>query len=197
VNLDVPVLHTSRLILRPFTLDDLEAVFRILDVEINGANIGDTERMASRERWLTWSVLNYSELSRLYQPPTGDRAVVLRDSGKLIGACGFVAILNEFNRIPYFRERCLVLPDQTSLELGLYYAISPAHQRRGYATETARALVEYAFTELQLGRIVATTSYDNLASMAVMRRLGMRIERNPDPDPPYLQVVGVLEREAF
>ena len=44
-----------------------------------------------------------------------------------------------------------------------------------------------------MNRIVATTSYDNLASIAVMRKLSMRIERNPLPDPPWLQVVGMLE----
>jgi [ribosomal protein S5]-alanine N-acetyltransferase len=44
-----------------------------------------------------------------------------------------------------------------------------------------------------LRRVVATTTYDNEASMGVMRKLGMRIERNPFPDPPWLQVVGILE----
>jgi RimJ/RimL family protein N-acetyltransferase len=42
-------------------------------------------------------------------------------------------------------------------------------------------------------RIVATTHDDNDASIRVMRKLGMLIERNPYPDPPWLQVVGVLE----
>jgi hypothetical protein len=30
--------------------------------------------------------------------------------------------------------------------------------------------------------------------MGVMRKLGMRIERNPFPDPPWLQVVGFIEQ---
>src|SRR4051812_1559936 len=41
-------------------------------------------------------------------------------------------------------------------------------------------------------RIVAATEHDNLASIGVMRRLGMRIERNPDPEPHWFQTVGVL-----
>ena len=44
-----------------------------------------------------------------------------------------------------------------------------------------------------LQRIVATTTYDNTASIGVMRRLGMTIERNPLPEPIFMQVVGVLE----
>jgi ribosomal-protein-alanine N-acetyltransferase len=42
-------------------------------------------------------------------------------------------------------------------------------------------------------RVVATTTYENAASVRVMRKLGMRVERNPFPDPPWLQVVGLLE----
>jgi len=78
-------------------------------------------------------------------------------------------------------------------EFGLYYALSPAYQRQGYATEAARGMIRYAFNTLRLKRIVATTTYDNVASMGVMRKLGMRIEKNPYPDPPWLQVVGILE----
>jgi GNAT superfamily N-acetyltransferase len=77
--------------------------------------------------------------------------------------------------------------------VGLYYALSPAYQRQGYATEAAQALINYAFTQLHLKRIVATTTYENVASIGVMRKLGMRIEKNPSPDPPGLQVVGILE----
>jgi hypothetical protein len=59
-------------------------------------------------------------------------------------------------------------------------------------TWIARALVDHAFEHLRLERLVATTTYVNAASIAVMRKLGMRIERNPYPSPPWLQVVGVL-----
>ena len=51
---------------------------------------------------------------------------------------------------------------------------------------------ELAFDELALARIVATTEHDNLRSIAVMRRLGMTIERNPLPEPHWFQTVGVL-----
>jgi [ribosomal protein S5]-alanine N-acetyltransferase len=39
---------------------------------------------------------------------------------------------------------------------------------------------------------VATTSSDNAPSIGVMRKVGRHIERNPYPDPPWFQVVGVL-----
>jgi hypothetical protein len=81
-------------------------------------------------------------------------------------------------------------------EFGLYWSISPGHQGRGFATEAGRALVDWAFSALGLGRIIATTRYDNAASIRVMEKIGMRIERNPLPDPDWLQVVGVVINPA-
>jgi RimJ/RimL family protein N-acetyltransferase len=48
-----------------------------------------------------------------------------------------------------------------------------------------------------LATVIATTRYDNLASQRVMERLGMRVERNPHPEPPWFQVVGTLDNPAF
>ena len=57
-------------------------------------------------------------------------------------------------------------------------------------------MIEHAFAEFRLRRIIATTEYDNHASQAVMRRLGMRLERNPLPEPLWLQVVGILRQSG-
>jgi len=186
----MPVLETERLIVRPFTLDDLNDVHRILDIELADADFGTEGAQALNERreWLRWTTLNYAQLAKLYQPPYGERAVVLKDTHELIGAVGYVPCLNLFGQLASSTPMHF-----TSTEFGLYWAIAPAHQRRRHATEAARAMVAYALEQLKLGRIVATTTYDNVASIGVMRKLGMRIETNPFPDPPWLQVVGVLE----
>jgi GrpB-like predicted nucleotidyltransferase (UPF0157 family) len=83
--------------------------------------------------------------------------------------------------------------DLTTSEVGLFWVIAPEAQGEGYASEAARQMVAYAFNQLKLDRIIATTQYDNVASMGVMRKLGMRIEQNIYADPPWLQVVGILE----
>ena len=72
-------------------------------------------------------------------------------------------------------------------------ATIPGYRARRWVVEATQALINYAFTQLQLKRIVATTTYENVASMGVMRKVGMRIEKNPYPDPPWFQVVGILE----
>jgi ribosomal-protein-alanine N-acetyltransferase len=197
--LEMPVLETVRLRIRPFVMEDLDGVHRLLDVELRETDLRaeETEEWAERAQWLQWTVLNYVQLAKLDQPPYGDRAVMLKTSGQLIGACGFVPYLNAFEQLPGFL--CSAIsegPGRYSPEFGLYYAISPTHQRQGYGSEAAQALVDYAFRHLGLKRVVATTDYDNVASIGVMRTLGMRIERNPRPEPPWLQVVGVLENNT-
>ena len=188
--MEMPALDTPRLRIRPFALDDLDAVHRLLDVELGseGALTRD-----ERQRWLQWTILSYRELAQLHQPPYGDRAIVLKRTEKLIGACGYAPVLDAFGQIPALRRGDAERTGLTSPEVGLYYALSPAHRGHGYATEAARALVDHAFDRLRLARLVATTTHDNGGSIGVMRRLGMRIERNPHPTPPWLQVVGVLE----
>lgn len=194
--LEMPPLETKRLIIRPFTMEDLEDAYRLFDIELNADDLRTDKMETKQERagWLHWAVLNYTQLAKLNQPPYGDRAIVFKTSGKLVGSCGYVPCLNAFEQLPNFSY----YHDSGSLgrntpEFGLFYAISPHHQRRGYATEAGQALVDYAFGQLNLKRIVATTNFDNLASIAVMRKLGMQVERNPCSQPPWLQVVGVLE----
>jgi len=191
-------LETPRLLIRPLVMNDLEAVHRLLDVELREADFGSEEPklLDERARWLQWTVMGYEQFAKLYQPPYGERAMVLKETGRLIGACGYVPCLNQFEQMPAFSPSGQAAPVRFNTpEFGLFYAISPAFQRQGYTTEAARAMVDYAFRELRVKRVIATTSYDNAGSMGVMRKLGMRIEKNPFADPPWLQVVGVLENQ--
>jgi RimJ/RimL family protein N-acetyltransferase len=133
----------------------------------------------------------------LYQPPYAEYGVELRDGGELIGdgelvgLAGLVPSMMPFDLLPGYPSepaRGYSIP-----EVGLFWAISPRHHRRGYATEAGAALIGYGFETMHLRRIVATTEHENTASIGVMRRLGMRVERNPSPAPFFLNVVGMLE----
>jgi len=196
VTMLVPPLETERLLIRAFRLEDLNVIHHILDIELRTADFGSEQAKTreERERWLQWTVLSYDELAKLYQPPYGDRAMVLKSTQQVIGACGFVPSLGPFGHLPSLRAASQdAYAHLYSPEFGLYYTLSPAYQRQGYATEAAQALINYAFTHLHLKRIVATTTTGNEASIGVMRKVGMRIEKNPSPDPPGFQVVGILE----
>lgn len=186
-------LETERLLIRPIERQDLDAMYRILDVELAEANVG-TEGAASKEeraRWVEWTVLGHQQQEYLHQPPYGERAVVLKATNEVVGAVGYVPLLCPFAQLPSFGAE--PYPALYSPEFGLYWAILPKYQRKGLATEAARGMVDYALGTMRVRRIVATTSYDNAASIRVMEKLGMRIERNPHDDPPWFQVVGILE----
>ena len=193
---EMPTLETARLRIRPFVMEDLIDVHRLFDIELNTDDL-HTEKMDTmkdRSKWLEWSVLNYTQLAKLYQPPYGDRAIVMKKTGKLIGSCGYVPCLMPFEQLPNFSYyNASGELSHATPEFGLFYAISPPHQQQGYASEAAQALIDYAFQHLDLKRVIATTDFDNNASMGVMRKLGMRVEKNPLKEPPWLQVVGVVE----
>jgi RimJ/RimL family protein N-acetyltransferase len=184
----MPVLETERLHIRPFVIDDLDAIHRILN-----AAFGE-EALERRREWLDWSIRNYTALARLYQQPYGDRAVVLTATNAVIGAVGLVPAFGPFDQLGSFRARSHnPVSNLNTPEIGLFWALDEAQRGQGYATEAAQALIGYAFAVMNLKRIVATTDYDNAASIRVMARLGMVIEHNPDPFPEWFQVVGILE----
>ncbi|HKV44411.1 MAG TPA: GNAT family N-acetyltransferase [bacterium] len=178
-------LETSRLLIRSFTTIDLDVFARLMDASFGGP----TDLEHHRERVLYY-VLAEKVAARLHQPPYGDRAIVLKDTGRLIGSVGFVPCLAPFGQLPSFGGG---QGSKFSPEVGLFYAVLPEYRGRGMASEAAGAMIRFAFNHLNLRRIVATTEYDNAASAAVMRRIGMTIQHNPWPLPQWFQVVGVLE----
>ena len=196
--MSMPIIETERLLIRSFTLADLETVYQLLDLELGEADLGydHSKALDEREKWLRWTVINEAELAKLYQPPYGDRAVCLKQTGQLIGACGYVPSFGPFEQLPSAQASTASSDlSHNTPEFGLYYAFSPAFQGQGYATEAAQGLIEFAFAQLKLKRIVATTTYENTASIRVMEKLGMRIERNPYPEPSWFQVVGILDNK--
>ncbi|HVO70618.1 MAG TPA: GNAT family N-acetyltransferase [Aggregatilineaceae bacterium] len=180
-------LETDRLLLRPFVRGDLDTIHPILN-----AAFGEESRSA-RQDWLDWTMMNYAALAHLRQPPYGDRAVVLKPADTLIGAVGLVPSFGPFDTLPYFLDRATGL---FSPEMGLFWVIAEPYRGQGYATEAARALINFAFTRLRLKRVVATTESSNSRAIAVMQRLGMSIQRNPEPAPIWFQVVGILDNPA-
>lgn len=61
--------------------------------------------------------------------------------------------------------------DLDNIELG--YRLKKKFWGKGYATEVSKALLERGFTELNLNSIFAITLKNNLASQAVMKKIGM------------------------
>lgn len=181
-------LATARLIIRPFVPEDLAAAHRLLDDDLQWSGSAVNPQQRRRRLQFYVDLADWTDTGRLY----GYRAVVLRATGRLIGICGFLPCL-----WPPRRKAQLGLdhPDGglATLELELGYAMASDQRGRGYATEAVRALVEHAFRDLQVCRLVAGTGRDNARSIALLRRIGMRTA--PNPDERWPGVVGVVEKE--
>jgi ribosomal-protein-alanine N-acetyltransferase len=147
---------TERLILRPFTLEDLgplheivsrEAVMRYLPEGL--LSLEDVEGIL---RWLV-------ECYRKNTPGEIIKftvAITDRRSGALIGWVGLGPL--EFDRT----------------EIELYYGLREECWGKGLATEAARAILAYGFSTLGLRRIVAVANPANPASSRVLEKLGMK-----------------------
>jgi RimJ/RimL family protein N-acetyltransferase len=190
--LEMPVLQNQRVIVRPFTMDDLDAVHGLYDTNW-GETDAPTGSLDERRAWLAFTVEGYRQFAALYQPPILERAIVRPEDGTVVGAIGMVHTLAPYGQMPWHEDFGTPAERLKSAEYGLFWAIGKPYRGHGYATEAARLLIDYGFTHLGLKRWIATTEHDNVASQAVMRRLGMRVERNPRPDPPWFQIAAVLE----
>lgn len=120
--------------------------------------------------------------SRLAEEGWGLWALEIRNTGEFIGLTGLA--------IPRFDA------DFTpAVEVG--WRLARRSWGQGYATEAARAAVAYGFDELELDEIVSFTTVANLASRAVMERLGMTHDSADDFDHPLLAEHHPLRRHVL
>lgn len=187
MSLRLPPLSSDRLLVRDFAPEDFAEVHRILDRE---GSFGEGLSEEGRRAWFDWTCMSYSALAALDQPPWGERAVTLSETGEVIGVIGYASMFHPLSDI---LEGKRAASSKWHPEIGLFWAITPAHRGKGYAVEAARLLTDYAFEHFNLKRIVANTDFDNKASQSVMRKLGMRILENHEGEPPWFEVLGILD----
>ena len=148
----MPEIETARLLLRQFTLDDLDALAELFADPLVVQYLGSGEP-ASREE--TEAALR-SILAHWERYGFGRWAAVYKPTGLLIGYGG----LRSFHGEPE-----------------LVYLLGQTYWRRGLATEMARACLKFGFEELSFGRIIAMAKTPNVRSHRVLEKAGMRFER--------------------
>ncbi len=72
---------------------------------------------------------------------------------------------------------CGLVKRETLPDADLGYAFMPKFAGKGYAHEAAIAVLELAFQQLNLTKLAAITTPDNLASNKLLQKLGFKIER--------------------
>lgn len=180
-------LETPRLLLRRFTEADVDslaslhgdpAVMRYID------GPRPVPRAVVADETLPAILREYDQLPEGF----GGFVAVLRSTGDFVGWFA----LRPANSVGL----------DGGTELG--YRLLPVHWGHGYATEGARALVDSAFADLGVDRVVATTMTVNVGSRRVLEKAGLRLVRTffaewPEyiPGAEHGDVVYALTREAW
>ena len=159
------VLSTERLVLRPVTTDD------------HAALLAHWTQPDVRRFLFDGAALSAAEVTETIGESVADFAA--RGYGIWLIELGSGAALA--GSAPLVGTAGLRPLEESGLEI--FYSLAPGAWGRGYATEAARAVVEYGLGPLGLPEVLAEVDEGNIASVAVVKRLGMT---------PYAVVPGVL-----
>ena len=148
----MPVLETSRLILREFRTDDADALARVLsDPETMRFYPAAYDR-AGVENWIARNLRRYADDGH------GLWAMILKATGELIGDCGLT-----------------VQDVDCSNEIEIGYHVRRDLWGQGLATEAARACRDYGFARLPVEHLISLIRPENLSSRRVAEKNGMTI----------------------
>jgi ribosomal-protein-alanine N-acetyltransferase len=145
-----PEIPTERLHLRPLTGADLDRLHALLTQPGVRRYLLDDEVIPRDRARFFIDTSTTSFAANGY----GLWGAAIKGDDALIGFCGFWL----FHEPP---------------RLELLYGVADDYCRRGFATEMARAMIQYGFGTLVFDRIEASTDAANAASVAVMGRAGM------------------------
>jgi RimJ/RimL family protein N-acetyltransferase len=142
----IPVLETERLTLRAPCLEDAKAI----------AALANDRRIAENTRRIPhpYTRADAEAFINWSCKPGGEMALMIMRDGTLIGGCG------------------LGLLDGPAPEIG--YWLGVPHWGKGYATEAVRALIDYAFTELNHTALQAGARVTNPASRRILEKCGFQ-----------------------
>ncbi len=144
-------IETERLLLREYNLNDVPFIFKLMNSEGWLKNIGD-RNIKTHEDAEAYMQKNY--LSSYEKHGFGPYLVTLKEDGTPIGSSGL-----------YKRDN-LDFPD-------VGFAFLSEFANKGYAYESAQAVMNYAAEKLKLQTIVGITLPENSASIKLLKKLGL------------------------
>lgn len=151
---------TERLVLRPFSMEDLDDLHAI-------------QSRPDVAQYLYWEPRSREEVREVLERKAEQRVLAVEGDALVLavtipGVAGTTAgVIGEVVLWWRSAEHC-------QGEIG--FVVHPSHGGRGFATEAATAMLDLAFRELGLHRVYGRADGRNTASVGLMRRLGMRQE---------------------
>ena len=177
------IAQTERLILREFIIDDAIYFYKMNNDPEVIQYTGDNAFTSLEDAKEFLSNYNQYELNNM-----GRWAVCLKDTNEFLGWCG----------LKYH-------PKDNIVEVG--YRFYKKHWNKGYATESAKASIDYGFKTLKLSKIYAHAHIENLNSHQVIKKCGMEFVKEFDYegipanlykiDNPYLTIKKIKSEETY
>ena len=175
------ILSTERLILRTWKPSDIPLMAAISSNPLVMEHFPATQDIAATQALVNHINQHYEKFGyALY-------AVETKDTHEFIG---FVGLNHPPFEIPNFQPTSLPI-----VEIG--WRLSSKHWGKGYATEAAKAVLHYAFTELNLIEIISFTVAANIKSRRVMEKIGLHHSENDDFDHPKLEENSPLKQHVL
>ena len=143
-----PIVETERLLLRPVTLDDAEAMFAYASNRENTRYTFPTNQSLEETR---------NNIALFYlASPLGRWGIELKENGKFIGTIDLLDL-----------DLCLK-------KGSIGYVLNKDYWNQGLATEATKAVIALAFEQLGMNKLIAVHDKDNPASGRVMAKSGMK-----------------------
>lgn len=169
-------LETDRLILRPWKESDL-VPFAALNADSRVMECFPSVKTFEESRQ------EYERIcTHIREKGWGLWAAELKSTGQFIGFIGLHTVRYEAHFTP-------------AVEIG--WRLAHEFWGNGYATEGAKAALEYAFKHLQLDELVSLTFIKNIRSQSVMKKIGMKHDPKDDFDHPLLSKDHKLSRHVL
>lgn len=168
------IFETDRLILREMTEEDYEAIYAFLadpDVMKYYPHTFDEEKV---KNWIKRNIERYQIFG------FGLWAVVLKETGEVIGDCGLTMQL---------------INGQIKPEVG--YHIRKDKQRKGYGSEAARACRDWTFEHTPFNIVYSYMKSTNVASYSTAAAMGMKLVDEYEDDKNAKTKVYAITREEW
>lgn len=169
--MNTPTLETKKLILRPFCMEDAQAVFDGWESDPDVAKYMFWTSHNNIEKTKEWLAF---EITQIEKDDWYRFALVEKESNELIGT-GLI----------YYEE------EVASWEIG--YNLAKRFWGKGYATEAMTEILSFAKNELAISEVVGRYAKENPASGNVMKKLGFVYEK----DIPYECNDGAVLRQGI
>ena len=149
------IIVTERLVLREVNINDADFILDLLNSKGWLQFIGDrnVRSLPDAEKYIADRIVkNYIDHG------LGLYLVELKTSGTAIGLCGLIK-------------------RDTLDDIDIGFAFLPEYNGFGYAFEAAISTLQFAFESLEINRLVAITTPDNINSIKLLEKIGMQFEK--------------------